>query len=410
MRCFLFFCTVLSFNSFSSDLDFKLSKVIEIYGLQGFSCKSVQNNDVSLSLLGSALFDTKLLSGNRDTSCSTCHLKDLNRIDGLKVSIGVGGDGEGLDRLLDGKGVIVPRNSFTLVGRGHKDYSAYFWDGKVQVEKDRLVSLIGDSKSKGFHSPLSVAAIFPILARDEFLGTFELSDNNDMEIIDNAYYEERYEAASVVIRNRLINSEGEVWDELRLKFANSDINIKTLELSDIGNAIAAFLINKENCINNRWSKYIQGTKNSLTHSEKEGAYVFYGKGRCASCHSGDLLSDFKFHSLGVPQGDVGVSVYGQDLGRSEISLNHLDRFKFKTPSLLSVSKTTPYGHNGVFKDLNEVVLFHINPIIYFKDKEWIQKDYYNYGRVLSSRSTMLSYIDVLTESDFNNLLSFLETL
>jgi len=410
MRCFFILCITLSFNAFSSDLDFKLTKVIEIYGLQGFDCDLVQNNNASLSLLGEELFETKLLSGNKDTSCSTCHLKDLSRVDGLKVSIGVGGKGEGEARLADGKGIIVPRNSFTLIGRGHKNYSTYFWDGKVQAQEQRLVSLIGDIKSKGFHSPLSVAAVLPILARDEFLGVINSSKNNDMETINKDYYEERYKTASEVLRNRLLESKGEEWDKLRLIFTNSNINLKSLELSDIGNAIASFLINKENCIKNRWSAYISGKVNSITEKEKEGAYLFYGKGRCASCHSGDLLSDFKFHSLGVPQGEVGVSVYGQDLGRSEISLNYKDRFKFKTPSLLNVSKTKPYGHNGTFKDLNEIVLFHINPIIHFKDREWTKREYYNYGRVLSSRSDMLSYIDVLTDDDFDNLVLFLKSL
>jgi len=410
MRLLLLLIIISSYQAVASDIDFKLEKVIEIYALQGFDCKAVQNNDPTLSSLGEMLFESKLLSGGMDTSCSTCHLKDLSRVDGLPVSIGVGGSGEGIDRLLDGQGIIVPRNSFTLLGRGHKNYSTYFWDGKVQTEKNRLVSIIGDAKSKGFHSPLSVAAVLPILARDEFLGVLSESKNNDMESIDNSYYEMRYQTASRALQKRILNTKGKSWDELRAKFLESNLDLEGLELSGIGNALASFLIEKESCFKNRWSQYIQGKREALSENEKMGAYVFYGKGRCASCHSGDLLSDFKFHSIGVPQGDVGVSIYGQDLGRSEISLNQKDRFKFKTPSLLKVSKTKPYAHNGVFTNLDEVVLFHLNPIPYFKDKKWSKKDYFNYGRVLSSRSEMLSYIDVLTEDDFKHLLSFLETL
>jgi cytochrome c peroxidase len=408
---FIFFVFLLfSLDVFAKDIDFKLDKVIEIYNLKGFDCKLVQPFNPSLSSVGEALFETKLLSGNLDTSCSTCHLKNLNRIDGLKMSVGVGGAGEGIDREKDGKGIIVPRNVFTLIGRGHIDYKTYFWDGKVQVEKDRLVSIIGDASFKGFDSPLSIAAILPLLARDEFLGLIELNETNEMEIIDKAYHEQRYEVASTILRNRILVSEGDEWDELRSKLHESNIKIDTLQLSDIGNALAAFLIEKENCVTNKWTEYITGNKDILTVNEKKGAYLFYGKARCSSCHSGDLLSDFKFHSIGVPQGNFGVSVYGQDLGRSEISLNHKDRFKFKTPSLLNVSKTKPYGHNGVFEELDDVVLFHINPIPYFKDKDWTERDYFNYGRVLSSRSDILSYIDVLTEQEFEDLLSFINTL
>lgn len=410
MRIFLIIFLFFSNHVSASDIDFKLQKVIEIYGLQGFDCKAVQENDPSLSSLGEMLFESTLLSGGNDTSCSTCHLKELDRVDGLSVSIGVGGSGEGIERLIEGNGIIVPRNSFTLVGRGHKDYSTYFWDGKVQSEGNRLVSIIGDDKSKGFHSPLSVAAVLPLLARDEFLGILSESENNGMESINDTYYEMRYMTASKVLQQKILEKNGKGWDELRAKFIESKLDLKKLELSSIGNALASFLIQKESCVKNKWSKYIQGEHDALTQIEKEGAYIFYGKGRCASCHSGDLLSDFKFHSIGVPQGDVGVSIYGQDLGRSEISLKEEDRFKFKTPSLLKVSKTKPYGHNGVFEKLDDVVLFHLNPIPFFKDKKWSKKDYFNYGRVLSSRSEMLSYIEVLTEDDFNHLLSFLETL
>jgi len=410
MRIILIILIVFSNYVSASDIDFKLQKVIEIYGLQGFDCKAVQESDPSLSSLGEMLFESKLLSGGNDTSCSTCHLKDLTRVDGLSVSIGVGGSGEGIERLMEGNGIIVPRNSFTLLGRGHKDYSTYFWDGKVQNEANRLVSIIGDGESEGFHSPLSVAAVLPILARDEFLGLLSESKNNGMESIDSSYYEMRYQTASKALQKRILETNGKSWDELRAKFIESKLDLNKLELSNIGNAIASFLIEKESCIKNQWSKYIQGDHDALSETEKEGAYVFYGKGRCASCHSGDLLSDFKFHSIGVPQGDVGVSIYGQDLGRSEISLKDEDRFKFKTPSLLKISKTKPYAHNGVFEQLDDVVLFHLNPIPFFKDKKWSKKDYFNYGRVLSSRSDMLSYIDVLTEEDFNHLLSFLETL
>ncbi|WP_404389828.1 hypothetical protein [Pseudoalteromonas phenolica] len=142
----------------------------------------------------------------------------------------------------------------------------------------------------------------------------------------------------------------------------------------------------------------------------KATFLFYGKGRCAACHSGDLLSDFKFHSIATPQGKFGVSVDGQDLGRSEISLRYGDRFKFKTPSLLDVSNTKPYGHNGVFNSLDGVVLFHLNPIPFFKDRDMSKGELYNYGRILASRSELLSYIEIFDEEEFQNLLEFLKTL
>lgn len=410
MRLLFSLLLIIPFRIFASSIDFKLDKVIEIYGLQGFSCNTVQPSDPLLSPLGEALFESKLLSGGQDTSCSTCHLKELSRVDGLPISVGVGGHGEGVNRLKHGKGILVPRNSFTLAGRGHSNYKTYFWDGKVEVESERIVSIIGDGKGKGFHSPLALASVLPILARDEFLGLLENTQENGMISINDSYYEDRYFKASSFLRKQISTSEGDEWDELRKIFIDSKIEPENLKLSDIGNAISAFLIDKENCVENKWSQYVRGNKESLTEQQKQGAFLFYGKGRCVSCHQGDLFSDFSFHSIGTPQGEFGVSIYGQDLGRSEISLNYEDRFKFKTPSLLNVSKTKPYGHNGAFQTLDEIVLFHLNPMPFFKNKEWTEKELYSYGRILSSRSKMLSYIDVFTKEEFEQLISFLEAI
>lgn len=410
MRKILLVLLMFVGNASSNDLDFKLEKVIEVYGLKGFDCKAVQPFDRRLSDLGDELFNSKLLSGGQDTSCSTCHIKELNRVDGLPISVGVGGKGEGIERLIEGKGILVPRNVFTFIGRGHKNYDTYFWDGRVQALNDETISVIGKEGTKGFNSPLAVASILPILARDEFLGLLEEQDENKMMDLDERYYEDRYLFGSDYLKTKIANSEGKNWEALREHFNSAGIDPKNVALSDIGNAIASFIIVEENCIKNGWTKYIEGDKKALTNAQKRGAFLFYGKGRCASCHSGDLLSDFDFHSIATPQGEFGFSIDGQDLGRSEVTLKTGDRFKFKTPSLLGVAKTKPYGHNGTFNTLDEVVLFHLNPIPYFKDKELSKKEFFNYGRVLSSRSEVLSYIDIFTEEEFRELVNFLDAL
>ncbi|WP_303049214.1 MULTISPECIES: His-Xaa-Ser system-associated MauG-like protein [Alteromonadaceae] len=408
LLCILLF--FISNNCLSSSIDFKLDKVIEIYKLNGFDCKATQPHNKKLTALGKELFDSTLLSGGNDTSCSTCHLAQRHRTDGLSLAIGVGGKGEGTERLLEGNGIIVPRNAFTFSGRGHKDYVTYFWDGKVEVQSKKIVNILGNMTDKGFDSPFAMATILPILARDEFLGLLDYSKSNEMVAIDDSYYEARYDHASQFLKDKIKNSKGSKWDELRNLFIKSSIDLEKLELSHLGNAISSFLIETENCFESKWSHYIKGDKTALNELQKKGAYLFYGKGRCASCHSGDLLSDFKFHSIAVPQGKFGFSIDGQDLGRSEISLRYEDRFKFKTPSLLNVINTPPYGHNGIFNTLDEVILFHLNPVPFFSMYEYSEDEIYNYGRVLSSRSQLLSHIEIFTEEEVNQLVEFVKTL
>ena len=47
-------------------------------------------------------------------------------------------------------------------------------------------------------------------------------------------------------------------------------------------------------------------RQAMTVPQKQGALVFFGQGRCSSCHavagpSNEMFSDFEMHVVGVPQ-------------------------------------------------------------------------------------------------------------
>ena len=83
--------------------------------------------DSQKSLLGKIFFETKMLSFNGDTSCSSCHIDKFSSADGLPNAVGVGGHGEGFERLKS-NGDIVPRNTLALWGRGSRSFQNFFWD------------------------------------------------------------------------------------------------------------------------------------------------------------------------------------------------------------------------------------------------------------------------------------------
>ena len=81
------------------DLDEKLKLVIQIYKLKPISCEIDQTLiDDRLLPIGDIVFNTSVLSGNHDTSCSTCHIDEKHLTDGLPISIGVGAGGNNADR------------------------------------------------------------------------------------------------------------------------------------------------------------------------------------------------------------------------------------------------------------------------------------------------------------------------
>ena len=85
-------------------------------------------------------------------------------------------------------------------------------------------------------------------------------------------------------------------------------------------------------------------------AEKRGRELFF-EIDCNICHLGSLLSDGRFHS-------VGLRPASEDRGRSEVSGSFFDFGAFRTPSLRNVALRAPYMHNGRLATLEEVVDFY----------------------------------------------------
>lgn len=139
------------------------------------------------------------------------------------------------------------------------------------------------------------------------------------------------------------------------------------------------------------SKYdsVMRGKSSFTVEEQAGYTLF--KQKCNSCHSEPLFTDNAFRNNGIA---IGLN---NDEGRSEVTLNPLDRYKFKVPSLRNVQFTAPYMHDGRFYTL-AAVLDHYSGQV---------QNTPNLDSVLNQSGTLGI---PLTADDKTKLLSFLRTL
>lgn len=413
----LFFIVILLANSvyvFSSEQDAKLDIIKRVYNLSAKECNSVITSDLDKKKFsaGKILFESKALSGDRDTSCKTCHLDEFGSTDGLPLAVGVGGEGEGKQRYTAEKGALVQRNAISLFGRGNKAFKVLFWDGKVHQTSGLIVSQFGKHIEGKFESPLELAAILPLVERDEFIGTNHLYSSNDIQLtVEDKVYYQRYMAVSESLRERFTSSLQEGDRKAREAFVLAGIEVGKLELSDIGKLLAFFISENFKCKESSWDRYVNGDKKALTKEQKKGAITFYGKGRCASCHSGPFFSDFDFHSIGVPQGGFGPHTRKRDIGRAAVTHKAKDLFKFRTPPLNQVKSSPPYGHNGIFHDIRSVVTHHFNPIdIYLNNPSIYKADYYEIGKLNASRDPLLFAIDISKEDDLNDLIEFLKVL
>ena len=133
------------------------------------------------------------------------------------------------------------------------------------------------------------------------------------------------------------------------------------ELIYAGLAIGAY---ERTLLANRapFQQWLKGNRNAMFSEEKEGAILFFGKGKCGDCHTGPALNKMEFHALGMDDlkggGTFNVDPNdGAHLGRGSFTGNQDDNYKFKVPQLYNLKDSPFYGHGGSFTDLVEIVRY-----------------------------------------------------
>ncbi len=116
-------------------------------------------------------------------------------------------------------------------------------------------------------------------------------------------------------------------------------------LEQVLTALAAFEATLVSDGSSAFDGFLAGEYSRLDDSAVRGLHLFRTRGRCLNCHSGPLLTDDRFHNL-------GLTYYGrkqEDLGRYRQTGKPEDVGRFRTPSLRNVERTAPYMHNGLFE-------------------------------------------------------------
>jgi cytochrome c peroxidase len=99
-----------------------------------------------------------------------------------------------------------------------------------------------------------------------------------------------------------------------------------------------------------WVRFRNGDMAALSEGAQRGYKIFDEKAKCTNCHDGVLLTDLQYHNVGI-----GMDAATVDPGRAKVSGDEKDTGAFKTPTLLDISKSAPYFHNGSVATLEEAV-------------------------------------------------------
>lgn len=339
--------------------------------------------------LGRNLFNDPRLSKSGQISCESCHHKEMASTDGLPKAMGHNGQ-------------IHRRNSPSTQVAAF--FPELFWDGRAKSLEEQALGPITDPtemantlenaenaiKNAPEYYPLFVSSfgdekmkkvwaqwypwMLPQTPKEkaeadkavhthkpempkkvDYLGIEKLG-KVDARVLWDIKDQEKDLFNSWAFRGALSDKKAEVGEsDIISKIPKDEIEKakKLITIQNIAKAIATFERgpNIMGARNTRFDRFLKGEYEALSDKELWGLDIFRNKGACMNCHYGAILSDKKFHN-------IGLDLYGragQDLGRYEVTKKRVDVGAFKTPSLINVSKTAPYMHNGISPNLVGVI-------------------------------------------------------
>jgi cytochrome c peroxidase len=311
--------------------------------------------------LGQALMFDKVLSGNRDIACATCHQPSEHAGDGLSLSIGTGGTGLGPSRTLGPGREFVPRNAPTLLNAGLGLFYV-FQDGRIQRFGGGSVGFqtpAGNALPVGLPNILAAQAMFPVTNRREMRGepgdTDVFGSPNELAQIPDTQWADIWRATM----QRLL-AIPEYVTMFNAAFPTTPTNV--LGFQHAATAIAAFQMQALTKTNSPFDRYLARDNAALSPEQKRGALLFFGRAQCSSCHNGPFLGGQGFANTGAPQIGPGVATAAPlDFGFGEVIDNEFYRFAFRVAPLRNVELTAPYFHDGAYPTL-EAVVRHYNDV------------------------------------------------
>ena len=261
--------------------------------------------------LGKNLFWDKILSGNLNISCATCHHALTGTGDGLALPIGEGGVGLGIARS-NGTGrdpgfkdgpveERVPRNAPFVYNLGALEFTNMFHDGRLFEDPDNesgqavngFRTPAGDQFPAGIDNALAAQAMFPVQSNAEMAGG---ADENPQ---------------GLAAANGILAGEGGVWDIIADKLRDIPKYVamfqaaypgQVSDANDINyvmaaNAIGAYEATAFRADNSPFDRYLRGNKKAMSKDAVKGMKLFYGKAGCSNCHSGPFQTDLNFHAM-----------------------------------------------------------------------------------------------------------------
>lgn len=334
----------------------KIIFIVLFFSVNAFALNNIES-------LGKKIFNDENLSLHENQSCKTCHnprrgfVDPDNVFDPLNSVVSTGSDGIS----------VGSRNTPTAAYAGFSPVFHYdetvggyvgglFWDGRATGHT--LLDPLAEQSQAPFLNPVEMALSSPsdvinIIKNSCYSGLFQcVFPGTDFSNIPETY-DNMAIAIAAFERSPRVNIFTSRFDKFWKACNVSGIDISLVDMSTDLSTLP---------------------QNILSTSQLKGLALFndQSKGNCAACHPTKdyvyngtvfppLFTDFTYDNIGIPK-SLNPAISGNPIdyglgGRSDISdPNQLGKFKVST--LRNISKTRPYGHNGFFPTLENIVNFY----------------------------------------------------
>ncbi|GBC61169.1 cytochrome C [Desulfonema ishimotonii] len=331
----------------------------------------------AIESLGQKIFMDEDLSINRNQSCMTCHHPAVAFVDPVNTRnpyCSVVSEGS-IAGLFGGRNAPTATYAgFSPVFGWDKNIGGYvgglFWDGRATGES--LKDPLAEQAQGPFLNPVEMALGIPdpdnpdkmvpdlvierisestyacqfekVFPGTNFEKALEKAEDGNRKLLYKIY-DNVARAIAAFEKSEKLNRFCSVFDEFWEECKNSNIDISLIgiatDLQDVPRGI-------------------------LSQEQLEGLALFNGKGQCALCHVltdyeegviPPLFTDFTYDNLGIPANPL-LEGNPTDYGLGGILGETDQNGKFKVSTLRNIARTPPYGHNGFFATLEEIVHFY----------------------------------------------------
>jgi cytochrome c peroxidase len=329
--------------------------------------------------LGKLLYFDRFLSANQNQSCATCHEPAAGFADPLNLRLpdqfptSAGSDTSlfgGRNAPTAAYAMFSPVFGFDAVEGLY--IGGQFWDGRAPTL---------DEQAKGpFLNPVEMA-----MADEAAVIVALIDPNNQNALVYQALFNAVYS----------------------IDLATTDTSSVTPGVTTAYNALAMAIAAFERApafarFNSKFDAVMAGAE-TFTPAEANGWTLFNGTAQCHLCHPAPIFTDFSYDNLGIPHSKSDlIKKNDADLGLGAIVGDPLENGKFKVSTLRNIALTPPYGHNGFFATMKDIVHFY--------NTRDVQAEKWDKPEVPENVNVVELGNLGLTDLEENDLVAFLKTL